>query len=59
MFYAIGLITGIIIGYFINSVIRILKKGLNFKVIGYVFSIRKVNKVEVIDAKKKYKKMHI
>lgn len=60
MFYGIGLITGLIIGYFLKVLVIKFREGIHFSVFGYQLSLNKKENIEVLEPlKKKYKRIHL
>jgi len=58
-YFVIGLMSGLLFGYLLCSFIYLVKKGINIKLFGYELNIRKNDRVEVIEPKKKYRKIQL
>ncbi|KPH76054.1 hypothetical protein [Oceanobacillus caeni] len=58
-YFVIGLISGLFFGYLICSFTHLVKKGINIKLFGYELNIQKNDRIEVIEPKKKYRKLQL
>lgn len=58
-YFAIGLMAGLFFGYLICSFVHLIRKGININLFGYELNIQKNDRIEVIEPKKKYRKIQL